>query len=63
MLAIESWEHFDVFEAAKLVSGHILAAVVWYALEKYDLIEKLDLPEDKLFNFLSVRTRVVVQRA
>jgi hypothetical protein len=55
MSRIESWEHFNVFDVSKLVSGHILAAVVWFALEHYDLIEKLDLPEDKLFNFLSVR--------
>ena len=52
---IESWEHFDVFRVAKLVQGHVLAAVVFYALEHFDLIEKLDIPEEKLFNFLSVR--------
>lgn len=55
MTAIESWENFNVFSVAKLVQGHILATVVYYSLERYCLIEKLGLPEDKLLNFVAVR--------
>lgn len=54
MMNVESWMHFDVFEVAKLVKGHILAAVVFYSLERYNLIDKLDIPEDKLYNFVAV---------
>jgi hypothetical protein len=54
MMNVESWMHFNVFEVAKLVQGHILATVVFYSLEQYDLIEKLDIPEDKLYNFVAV---------
>ena len=58
MLNIESWEDFSVFEVAKVVKGHVLGTVVYYALEHYDLIEQLDIPEDKLLNFLGVRSFV-----
>ena len=54
MKDLESWEHFNVFEVAKLVKGHILATVVFYALEHFDLFEKLDIPEDKFYNFVAV---------
>jgi hypothetical protein len=52
---LESWEHFNVFEVAKLVRGHVLATVVYYSLERYNLLEKLDISEEKLYNFLVVR--------
>lgn len=55
MTAIESWELFNVFSVARLVQGHILATVVYYSLERYGLVEKLGLPEDKLLNFVAVR--------
>lgn len=55
MKDLESWEYFNVFEVAKLVKGHILATVVFYALEHFDLFEKLDIPEDKFYNFVAVR--------
>jgi hypothetical protein len=55
MANINSWEDFDVFSIAKLVKGHILAAVVFYSMEEYNLIEKLDISEEKLLNFVSVR--------
>lgn len=55
MTDISSWEDFDVFSIAKLVKGHVLAAVVFYSLEEYNLIEKLDISEEKLLNFVSVR--------
>jgi hypothetical protein len=55
MTNINSWEEFDVFSIAKLVKGHILAAVVFYSMEEYNLIEKLDMSEEKLLNFVSVR--------
>jgi hypothetical protein len=41
MANINSWEDFDVFSIAKLVKGHILAAVVFYSMEEYNLIEKI----------------------
>lgn len=55
MADIESWENFNVFSIAKLVRGHILATIVFYSLERYSLIEKLGLPENKLLNFVAVR--------
>ena len=54
MQHITSWQHFDVFQLNILVKGHVLACVVWYSLEHYNLIAQLDIPEDKLFNFLAV---------
>lgn len=60
MANLESWEHFNVFEVAKLVKGHILSTVVFYALEHFNLFEKLDIPEDKLYNFVAVRSRLPV---
>ena len=55
MADISSWEDFDVFSIAKLVKGHVLAAVVFYSMEEYNLIEKLEISEEKLLNFVSVR--------
>eukprot|EP00892_Ulva_mutabilis_P003219 jgi/Ulvmu1/12899/UM098_0087.1 len=50
---IESWENFNIFSVARLVQGHVLATVVFYSLERYGLIEKLGLPENKLLNFVA----------
>lgn len=55
MEQIESWENFHVFRVARLLHGHVLAAVVFYSLECHDLIAKLDIPDERLFNFLTVR--------
>lgn len=54
MQKLTSWDTFNVFEAAKLCGGQILTAVTLNSLEHFDLIEKLQLPEDKLFSFLTV---------
>jgi hypothetical protein len=54
MAEIRSWETFDIFSVAKLVKGHVLSAVVFYSLEEFNLIEKLDISEEKLLNFVSV---------
>jgi hypothetical protein len=60
MANIVSWTDFNVFDVAKIVKGHVLATVVFYALEHYDLIEKLDISEEKLFNFVSVCSRLLL---
>jgi hypothetical protein len=59
MANIVSWTEFNVYNVARLVKGHVLATVVFYALEQYELIEKLDISEEKLFNFVSVCSAIL----
>jgi len=53
-MQVEDWDAFDVFKLASLAGGRPLEAVTLTVLHRFDLIDKLKLPEKKLRNFLQV---------
>ncbi len=55
MLQVDDWGAFDVFKVAALTRGRPLEAVALAVLHRFDLVEKLGLPEAKLRAFLRVR--------
>ena len=55
-LQLDSWEGFDVFRVASLTHGRPLETVAVALIRRFELIDKLQLPQDKLCNFLRVST-------
>lgn len=55
MQHLESWKGFDVFHLGKLTKGRALSTVVYYSLQRYDLLRIFGIVEQTLFNFLAVR--------
>ena len=51
-LQVDDWGAFDVFKVASLTRGRPLEAVALAVLHRFDLVEKLGLPEAKLRAFL-----------
>ena len=50
----DEWGGFDVFKVRALSRGRPLQTVVLSVLHRFDLVEKLRLPEAKLRSFLEV---------
>ncbi len=53
-MQLEEWDAFDVNRVAQLTQGRPLEAVTLEALHRFDLLEKLKLPREKLRCFLRV---------
>lgn len=53
-MQLEEWDAFDVNRVAQLTQGRPLEAVTLEALHRFDLLEKLKLPREKLRFFLRV---------
>uniref|UniRef100_A0A7S0QT34 Phosphodiesterase n=1 Tax=Pyramimonas obovata TaxID=1411642 RepID=A0A7S0QT34_9CHLO len=49
---IEDWEHFDIFLVAEMCGGHALVTVAMTLFDKYEMLDKLDIPRDKMIGFL-----------
>ena len=54
LVQLEEWDAFDVNRVAQLTQGRPLEAVTLEALHRFDLLEKLKLPREKLRSFLRV---------
>jgi hypothetical protein len=54
-MQVDDWGAFDVFRVRALSGGRPLQRVVLAVLQRFDLIEKLKLPEAKLRSFLKVQ--------
>lgn len=57
---VDDWGAFDVFKVAGLTRGRPLEAVALAVLHRFDLVEKLQLPEAKLRAFLRVRVTPLI---
>ena len=55
-MQVDDWGAFDVFRVRALSGGRPLQRVVLAVLQRFDLVEKLKLPEAKLRSFLKVQT-------
>lgn len=53
-MQLEEWDAFDVNRVAQLTQGRPLEAVTLEVLHRFDLVEKLKLPREKLRSFLRV---------
>ncbi|KAG1677360.1 hypothetical protein FOA52_010739 [Chlamydomonas sp. UWO 241] len=53
MEVVGRWSEFDVFDVSKLSGGRPLQTIGLRAFKDMNLVEKLDLPEDKLRSFLA----------
>lgn len=54
MVQLEEWDSFDVNRVTQLTQGRPLEAVTLEVLHRFDLLEKLELPKEKLRVFLQV---------
>ena len=62
LLQVDDWGAFDVFKVAGLTQGRPLETVALAVLHRFDLVEKLQLPEAKLRAFLRVRNALAMLR-
>lgn len=54
-MQLEEWDTFDVNRVTRLTQGRPLEAVTLEVLHRFDLLEKLKLPREKLRSFLKAR--------
>ena len=55
-MQMEEWDAFDVNRVTQLTQGRPLEAVALEVLHRFNLLEKLRLPKQKLRSFLRVST-------